>query len=770
MFRYSILYYIRSITRRKLFSSINIIGLSFGIAFMILIGQFLYYEFNYNHEIKNVENIYRVVDTEGNNYNIDYRMKEQILQSVPGVKNACVLNHFGIDVNVGNKFFQLKHMLVVDQDFFNVFKCSFISGNPKEVFNSIDNIVLTEKTAKNIFGTINVVGKTLRLNHQYDMMIAGVVKDLPENISFGAELFVNVMNTPKQRIIYRMSCFTYDGKDDSQCQYPFNVFVELNKNADIEKIEKQISSFNKINSFRFPKKAALTPFKTNYFNTVIEDYDLLHGNKSLIKILSLIGMTILLLAVINFINLTTASYRYRLKEIGVKKYLGAGRPALIKQLILESLLTCIISSLLGILIAFLFLPYFNQFVDKSITLQIFSDPIFFALFVSFILLLGILTGFLPAIVLSRISPLQLFKSNPHLRGTGKGFRGVLTAFQFSMAIILISGLIVISKQIDFVKHKDPGFNTDRLIYLKIHYTLADRVEVLSNKLQQYHGIKSLTKTCGIPGDIRIRNDNHESIIIDSASMKTFGFKVIKGRNLLPGDMNKACLINMAAYKHFKNGDFQNHKVNGADVVGVVSDFHYSSLYTSTGPLALFYSNSWYTDNITMRISGSIGETMNYINKTWKEICPDYPIDLNFYDEHFASMYAKEENLASFVSIFSILAVIISCLGIFGLSVYQSEQRVKEIGIRKVLGAGVPEITLLLSKSFAKWVILANVIAVPVSYYFLNLWLQDFAYRITISWWVYVLSGVIALVIAFATVSFQAIKAATANPVESLRYE
>ncbi len=769
MFRYSILYYIRSITRRKLFSSINIIGLSFGIAFMILIGQFLYYEFNFNHEIKNVENIYRVVDKENNNYNIDYRMKEQILQSVPGVKNVCVLNHFGIDVNVGNNFFKLKHMLVVDQNFFDLFKCSFISGNPKEVFNSIDNIVLTEKTAKNIFGTINVVGKTLRLNHEYDMIITGVIKNLPENISFGAEMFVNAMNTPKQRLVYRMSCVTYDGKDDSQCQYPFNVFVELDKNADVAKIEKQISSFYSINSFRFPKQAALTPFKTNYFNAGIEDFDLLHGNKSLIKILSLIGVVILLLAVINFINLTTASYRYRMKEIGVKKYLGAGRLTLIRQLILESLFTCIISSLLGILIAFLFLPYFNQFVDKPITLQIFSDPIFFGYFVTFILLLGVLSGFLPAMVLSNISPLLLFKSTSNLRGTCKGFRGVLTAFQFSIAIILISSLIVISNQIDFVKHKDLGFNTDRLIFLRIHYTLIDRIQVLSDKLKQYHGIKSLSVTFGIPGEITMRNDNHESMVIDSTSMETFGFKVVKGRNLLPGDMDKACLINMAAFKRIKDGDFQNHRVNGADIVGVVSDFHYSSLYTSTGPMALFYSN-WRPNNITVRISGSVSETINYINKTWKEICPDYPIDLNFYDEHFASMYAKEENLASFVSIFSVLAVVISCMGIFGLSVFQSEQRLKEIGIRKVLGASVSEIVILLSKSFTKWVILANVIAVPVSHYFLNLWLQDFAYRVAIGWWVYVLSGVIALVIAGITISFQAIKAATANPVESLRYE
>ena len=769
MFKNFIKYYFRNLFRRKLFSFINITGLAFGIAFIILIGQYIYFEFSYNKEIKDVDNIYRLVDNEGKNYGLDYRTKDLILEKIPGVEGACLLNKYGIDLNINDKVFQIKDMLVVDSCFFNFFNLTFIYGNANDALSNIDNVVLTETTAKNIFGTPDVVGNTVQLNHQNDMLVTGVVKDLSENMSFNAQIFVSSENSPKQRLLYKMSCVTYDGKDDSQCQYPFNIFVKLDKHADIQTIGKQISAFNKINEVRFAKDVSLTPFNNNYLNTEINDRDLMHGNVDLIRILSIIGIIILLLAVINFINLATAAYKYRLTEISVKKCFGADRKSLIRQLLTESLFTCFISGLLGIFVAELFLPYFNQFVDKPLSLQIFNNPVFLILFISFLLTLGLLTGFFPALILSRISPLQLFKLTSLLKGTGGSSRGFLTTFQFAITIILISGLIIINGQIDFVKHKNIGFNTDHLLYVKVHYTLQDKVETLSDKLREFHNVKSLTATMGIPGEIHMSTDGHEAIVIDSTSIKTFGFKIVKGRNLLPGDLNKSCLVNLEAFKKFKDGDFQGHKVNGSDVVGVVSDFNYASLYNKTGPLVLLYNN-WGMSHITIRTTGNVGETIDYIKKIWKDICTGYPLEYGFYDDHFASMYKKDENLASLVSIFSILAIVISCMGIFGLSVFQSEQRIKEIGIRKVLGATTSEIIYLLTKSFSKWVLFANVIAIPLAYYFLNEWLQDFAYKIEITWWMFALAGGIAFLIALITISIQAIKAATANPINSLRYE
>jgi putative ABC transport system permease protein len=736
-----------------------------------MIGQFLYNEFNYNHDLKNIDNIYRLVDLKESNYKADYRIIDLIQQNIPGVKNACLMNHVGVVVNIGVKHYHFNNMLIVDPDFFKMFNYTFISGDYKEVFSSIDNVVLTESTAKIIFGSTNVIGKTLRLNHLYDMMITGIVKDIPGNISFPGDLFISSMNSPKQRISYEMTSFSSDDKDDSKCKYPLNVFVELNMHADKRTVEKQLSSFSKINDLIYPGNVELTPLKTNYLKTDIIDFDLLHGNISLIKMLSIIGVIILLLAVINFINLTTASYFYRMKELGVKKCLGADRITIIKQLLMESFFTCVISSVIGILFAMGLLPYFNQYIDKPVAMHLFTDLSIVCYFVLFIVVLTILAGLMPAIVLSGISPLQLFKANKNIKGTGKSIRGILTSFQFSIAIILITGLLVIPRQIDFVKHKDLGFNTDRLLFIPVHYSLTSRIQILANKLRQYHGTKSLTETQGIPGRINVySNDDNAVLVIDSTSLNTFGFKIIKGRNLLPGDFNKACLINETLYKRFKGDGLHNIRVNGAEVVGVVSDFRYSSFYGRQGPLVLMYNGFWGYNYITMRISGPVGNAVDYLKKTWKEVSPEYPLDFGFYDEYFASMYEKEENLASFISMFSILAIVISCMGIFGLSVFQSEQRIKEIGIRKVLGASTMEIILLLAKGFSKWVIFSNIIAIPVAYYLLNFWLREFAYRIELSWWVFLVSGGITLFIALATISYQSIKTAIANPVEALRYE
>jgi putative ABC transport system permease protein len=771
MFRYFIKHYLRSISRRKLFSFINITGLAFAIAFLILIGQFIFYEFNYNHSLKDLDRIYRVINEndETKNYELDYRIKDLISENVSGVDDICILNKFSVELNVEDKVFQKTALLITDNNFFRFFGCTFINGNSSNALTTLDGVVITENLSKSIFGMTNAVGKTIRINHKDDMIITGIIKDLPDNLSFNAQIFASFENTAKQKLVYKMYCLEYDGSDDSKCRYPFNFFVKLNEKANVSEVEKQIAGFNARDDFKFPGKVSLASFSDNYFYREINDDDLIHGNVELIKILSIIGIAILLLAVINFFNLATASYKYRLTEISVKKCFGADRKSLVRQLFFESLFTTFISGTLGIAIAELLLPYFNRFVEKPLELQFFTDPLFVILFVAFLLLLSLMTGFFPAVILSRISPLQLFKFNPVLIGTGKNSRGILTSLQFAITIILITGLVVINSQIDYVKHKDLGFNTNQLIYMKIHHTLNDRVNILSDKLQQFPNIKSFTKSLGIPGDVHVSTDNYDTIVIDSTFIETFGFKVINGRNLLPGDFNKSCLINAEALKNFKDGDYSRAKINGSDVVGVVSDFTYSSLHKRTSPLVLLYSD-WNISYLTIRIAGNITNTLEYLKNIWKETCPEYPLQFSFYNDHFASMYKKEENLASLVSIFSILAIVISCMGIFGLSVFQSEQRIKEIGIRKVLGATTSEIVFLLTKSFSKWVIFANVIAIPIAYYFLDEWLQEFAYKIEINWWMFALAGGIALVIALLTISIQAIRAATANPVKSLRYE
>ncbi len=771
MFRYILKQYLRNFSRRKIFSIINITGLAFAVAFIILIGQLLFYEFNYNHSLKNIDNIYRLVDEKHGLYNLNYKIKDQILGSITGVKNVCLLNHFSVDANVQNKFFEINNMLITDPNFFKMFNVQFVLGNPDEALNSVDDVVLTESTAKRIFGTINVIGKTLMLDHDCEFNVSGVVNDLPANISFAGDLFVSFQNSisNNRRLAYKILSFSDDSSHVKR-QIFFNVFVELKDKALLSNVENQISSLSKINSSFYPKEVRLAPLKTNYFDTSILDPDLIHGNAGLMKILSIIGMIILMLAIINFLNLATSSFKYRLTEISVKKCFGAGRKTLIQQLLIESFFNCAISSFIGIALAEVFLPYFNKFIEKPIPFQLFGNLNFLSLFILFILLLSLSAGLLPAIILSKIAPVQLFKAGSYLRSSGRNYRNILTMFQFSISIILISILIVITRQIDFVKHQDLGFNTERLLYLRVHYTLKNRIQVLADKLYQYHGIVSLTKTFGMPGSVNFSAGDNSIIFIDTNTINTFGFNLIRGRNLTPSDEGNYALVNQTELKNLGGGDYKKYKIGRIRIAGVVADFNFSSLYNKIEPLALMYDNNFEANCISLRIREPINKAIDYIKKTWEEVCPDYPIEFGFYDDYFASMYKKEEDLASLISIFSILAVVISCLGIFGLSIFQSEQKIKEIGIRKVLGASRYEILLLLTKNFSKWVIASNIIAAPVAYYLMNRWLQDFAYKIIISWWMFALAGCIALVIAFATVSFHAIKAATANPVKSLRYE
>ncbi len=760
---------LRNLVRRKLLSLINLTGLAFGIAFMLLIGLFLYFELSYNQSFRNFDHIYRLIDAAENGYAIDYRVRDAMVEKIPGVKNASLMNKYPVEVNYNDQVFQFENMLIVDVSFLEIFDFTFRNGNPATAFRTAEGVVLTEATALKIFGSMDVLGKQLIVDHEYEMTVTGVVQDLPPNTSFRADLLVSVENTRQKRLPFSMSCQEYDGIDDSKCKYPFNIFVELNPNADAAAIAQQIPSLFDPDDYRFPDEVRLTSFKTNYFDTQYNDRDLAHGNAGLVRTLALIGLVILTLAVINYANLTTAGYKYRLTEIGVKKCLGVQRRALITQFLVESLLFCLCAVLLGVALAEIFLPYFNQYVEKPLQIRFFDDVQFSLLFMAFIFLLSIIAGFFPALLLSKISPLALFRSNPFIKGTASHYRSVLSVFQFSTAIVLICFLLVMSRQIDYAKHKDPGFEAGQLLYLNIHHKMRDRLPALTDRLRQYHGLESLSITNGIPGKINVNLNGFDTIVIDADAIKTFGFQLVRGREPLPGDLNKVCLINSMALSKFENGDFRGQEINGSKIIGVVSDFHFAPMYKKIAPLVLMYSD-WGGHQITLRTFGPAAETVSFIREAWAEICPDFPLDLQFYNDAFAAMYRQEENLARLISIFASVAVVISCMGIFGLAVFQSQQRVKEIGIRKILGATVTEITAMLTGNFTRWVLIANLVAWPVAYFIASKWLENFAYRIELQWWMFALAGGLALMIALLAVSAQAIKAALANPVDALRCE
>ncbi|MBN1271481.1 MAG: ABC transporter permease [Candidatus Aminicenantes bacterium] len=763
----------RYFIKRKGFSFINVAGLAFGIAVIILIGQFLYFEFSYDRFHPNIDRIYQLVNTEENSYSNDYRMRDRIIENIPQVQNACVYNTFSIEANVEENVFEFEHMLFVGPSFFEMFHFPFVKGDASISLAALDSLVLTESAARRMFGTEDPIGKSVLLDHQDIMYVTGVVKDFPLNSSFQAELFASAENTKQKRLKFTINCRWYDGKDDSQCRYPYRIFLEVAEGTDIPLLEEQIASLFTGEDFRFPNTLGLTPFKRSYLYNRYYGSMLAHGNMGLLKILSAIGLLVLVLAIVNYVNLSTAAVKYRIKEIGIKKCVGAQRKSLVFQFLGESFFVCLAAAFLGLLFAQIFLPLFNQFIEKPQHIQILSNPGLFILFAAFIFLLSTASGIYPAFVLSGIVPIQLLRPGGRTDSVRSGtlMRNILNVFQFAVTIGLIAGLMIMTKQIRYVKHKDLGFNTERLLTLRLHHKMEGAVEAIKNRLSQHSGISKICLSSGIPGKISIHLGGFSSIIISPDFLDTYGINIIDGRALLPGDINKACLVNQSGLKEFDNEDFHGKKVNDMDVVGVFSDIHYSSFHQEIGPLALMhYGTNWGSSHISMRLSGRLDEGLDFIRKTWMEFAPNFPFEYHFIDDWFDAMYRKEENLAKLISIFAVLAVVISCLGLFGLSLFSAEQRTKEIGIRKVLGSSVREIVLLLTKSSMKWALLGNLIAWPAAWYAMSKWLENFAFRTDLSWWIFVLAGAIVLLIGVLTVSWQTFRAAAANPVDTLRYE
>jgi putative ABC transport system permease protein len=387
------------------------------------------------------------------------------------------------------------------------------------------------------------------------------------------------------------------------------------------------------------------------------------------------------------------------------------------------------------------------------------------------LLLGIFTSIYPDIYLSGISPKEVLASHVFISRTGKPVRNILNIIQFAIAIILMTVILFMQMQIRFSKTQSVGFNTERLLRLDLQRQPPEIAKLLEDKLRTNPEILSISATMGVPGDIQRHVDDHVCIGIDTSFYRTFGIDVINGRRLLPGDMDKACLINETALKKYDDGNYKGKKVNGEEVVGVVKDFRVTSVHKGIKPMMLDALNWLDVDNLTLRIRGNnIQEFMGYVQKVWKEVCPDYLFRYNFYDEWFNSMYRNEEDLEKLISLFAFLAVAISSLGILGLALFATEQRSKEIGLRKVNGASSFLVMTLLLKDFTKLILISFLLGVPISYYIVDRWLSNFAYHARMSWWIFAMAGLIAFLVAIFTVSFQCWKIASKNPVEILKYE
>ncbi len=781
----------RNLMKNKVFSFINIFGLTIGITVCMMIFLFIMNEFSVDRFLKNNDRIYRVMrgfEIEGKQGSVSYLSglhAPALLNDFKGeIIKAVRANPAANLVTVGNRSFQEKKVYDVDSDFFSLFSFPLIKGNPATVLKDPNSVVLTESTAKKYFGSIdNTIGKVIELDKNLALKVTGIAKDVPSNSHLDFDLIVPLENYKNNGT---MTTWIYNG---------LYTYVLLAPHVTPQQVESRLPQFiekymgGDLKKYGFHWTLSLTPLKDVYFENV--DDNAKHGDKTVVYIFLSIAVLILLIACINFMNLSTIRAVDRSKEVGLRKVLGALRTNLVWQFIGESILLTTISCLLSIGLLLLIMPLYNHLLGYPLTVSWNALPIYLFL-IGVIIIVGFLAGSYPAFFLSAFSPIQALKGKLKLGKGGSAFRQALVVVQFSISVFLIVGTIIITKQMSYVKNKQLGYNKEQTIMVRLdNNDIYNNMNVFKTDLQNQSVIQSVSLMSGEPGgffdgnifDVQDHAEkwNARTEFADFEFVKTLGLKIIAGRDFsasFPTDTTNAVLINKTAASKLgwtpqqAIGKWIQNTVRDSAkrrIIGVVDDFNFQSLKQNMEPLVI-------AANLDRRVAlvklkpGNIQASVALVEKAYKSVASAYPFEYSFLEEQFNDLYKKDIRQQTILSVFAMLAIFVACLGLFGLASFTATKRFKEIGVRKVLGSSVQGIVVLLSKDLLKPVLIAACIAIPLAYFAMNKWLQNFAYKTTLSWWIFMLAALITFGIALLTVSFQAIKAALANPVESLRTE
>ena len=776
----------RSILRSKGFSFINISGLAIGMASAILIFLWIQNEISYDRFHTNLNKLYEVWGNDVYNGEIQSEtatpeiMAPVLKNDVPEIDKVSRIS-WGEDYLLSINDKKLKaHGNLVDPDFLTMFSYPLLQGNVHTVLSDPYSIVLTEKLAKNIFGNDDAIGKVIKVDNDENYKVTGVLKNLPNNTQFNFDYLMSYEHKSMKGYI-----------DSDWTDVSIRTFVMLKPHTSFDAANAKIKNVIVQHSGNRAKTTEfLYPVSRLRLYSDFKNGKPVGGLIERVQIFSLIALLILLIACINFMNLSTASSEKRAKEVGVRKVIGAGKKSLIGQFLAESIFITFISGALATIIVQLCLPAFNQLVQKQLFINYTSIYSWLAA-LCFILFTGILAGSYPAFFLSAFKPIAVLKGTFKKINASVSPRKVLVVLQFTFAIALIICTMIIEQQIKYAQQRETGYNKKNLGYVFIQGDINKNYELIKNALLSSGVATSISKTqapltqnwsSGISMNWQGKDPNTKIQINryteDGDLVKTAGMTLVEGRDIdlknFPSD-STACLISEAAVKAmgFKNPIGQiifDDPVNW-HVVGVIKDFILESPYQSIKPFMVkgpkYGGNVIY---IRFNSAGITAQNMAKAEKIFRQYNPAYPFEFHFADEEYAQKFTDEKLTETLASLFASLTIFISCLGLFGLAMYMATNRIKEIGVRKVLGASITNITLLLSKDFVKLVAISIVIASPIAWWAMHQWLQTYDYRISISWWIFLVAGVVAILIALLTVSFQAIKAAVANPVESLRSE
>ncbi|RRA99782.1 ABC transporter permease [Larkinella rosea] len=792
----------RNLWRNKVFSGINVFGLAVGLASCLLLFLYISHELSYDDFQQKADRTVRVV--------MEYSMEGQVTKApvtgtkvapefgrqFPEVETGVRLENRQAVVSYADRQFSEKRVVYADSALFTVFSFSLKQGNPKTALAGPNLVVLSESSAKKYFGNENPVGKTVRINAgggDKEYAITGVVQDCPANSQIKYDLLASFTTLSAS-------------KEEQWFSANYATYLLLRKPESIAALQAKIPAFMKT---QFSKEEMaggnyltyeLQPLRSVHLHSEVEGNFEPNGDLTYIYIFGSVALLILIIACVNYINLATSRAVERAQEVGVRKVMGALRGQLFGQFIGESVIVTFTALGLGLLLVYLALPFFNKLSDRTFAFDSLMEPQNLLALAGIGLLVSLIAGGYPALILARFEPVRVLKG--HLKTVGAGqFRRALIVFQFAITAFLIVCTLLVRNQLSYIQDKKLGYSKDHVITLAADRQVNEKIRALKSEFKRNADVRQVARAYESPVFINggysmhrtgTPDDQYKSVTalpVDEDFVKTMNLRIVAGRDLTPVDLERATVPGSDSLRHFHFilnesavkamgwkspqeavGQKMDMGSGRPGVVGaVVEDFHFASMKQKIGPLVIFPEDGGHT--LLVKLSGSdLSNTLLFLESKWKSIVPGRPFEYEFLDEEFNRLYSAETRTGQIFSVFAFLSILLACLGLFGLSAYTTAQRTKEIGIRKVLGASVPNIVLLLSKDFLKLVFVAILIASPLAWWAMDRWLQDFAYRIDVAWWIFAVAALLAVGIAFVTVSLQSLKAALMNPVKSLKTE
>ena len=787
---------LRNMKKYKVYAFINMTGLAVGIACFLLMMLYVRYEYSFDRFHKNANSIYRIVHQsetafQGSPYFAVTMapLGPALVEEYPEVLNAARIRNIGTLLIQYMKHGFYESGIYADNGFFTLFTFPLVSGDPETVMSEPFTIALSENLSRKLFGEKNPIGEVVRTNGERDMKVTGVFKDIPENSHL--------------RFQYTISLATYgalpgrEGRLERWSGLAFATYIELRPHTPYFKFDDKLSTLIQKYcdvDYSSHSKRFLQPLKSIHHSTQFNFDFARTSDKKTLHLFTVIAFLILGIACMNYVNLKTARSAVRLKEVGIRKVVGAQKVQLIQQYLGESIFSTYAAFLLAVVLVWIALPHFSAFVGRPLSVDLLCNPFFMTVTLAGVGVVGSLSGAYPALVLSSMKPVCIVHGSSGSRSKRSVIRNGFVGIQFAISIVLMACTMIAARQLDFIRKKDVGFNRDQVVVIPVRDTgIRENVQAIRNAFSLHPNVLSVSAASNTPltlgsGDNEtFKNDEGEDVTmlvwescIDYQFIDVFGMQIIMGRNFSEAhgeDIDKSIIVNETLVrrmgwenplgKEIENTGFAHYD---GRIIGVIKDFHVWSLHHEVDPM-FFTLAPEEVNYISVKIRPhEIPKTLNFLEETYTAFRLIHSFDYYFLNDRYNSMYQSEIRFGTLFKVFSLIAIFIASLGLLGLSAFTVQNRKKEIGIRKALGASIPGIFIRLSLGFTKWVVVANIIAWPIAYYAMSRWLQNFAYRINVNLWILILSGLAALVIALLTVSVQTIKAATANPVEALYYE